>query len=399
MMDASKLISRAWQYVVRNRALWLFGVLLAMTTVSGGFPSSSPYRANENQPMNIPLRIGDDTTIYLPGSGLEIDINDAEGLRITFENGRIYDLNDDMRRLEDYSAIDLWTLIIFIVIWSLVLISISSAIRYVSETALIRMVDAEEMTGSRQTIAQGFRLGWSRRAFRLFLIDLAIFLVVGAFATLLLALLIWPILFLVRGTFPGIFFGSFGALGFLFSGGFVITIFGALLSFLMQIVRRGIVVEDLGIFDAFRLGFRLLRTRFKDIGMVWIIWIGVRILWAAVSVIIAVLLIPVFIVAVFAGLLVGAIPAFVVGIVVNAFTSAFTAAVIGLLVGIPFFGLIVASPILLVSGGVEVFKSALWTLAFRAIRFGKAERIPAAFVEEAPPPETPDETLPDEDVQ
>lgn len=34
-MDYASILKRSWIYVWRYRALWLFGVILAMTTVSG----------------------------------------------------------------------------------------------------------------------------------------------------------------------------------------------------------------------------------------------------------------------------------------------------------------------------------------------------------------------------
>ena len=46
--------------------------------------------------------------------------------------------------------------------------------RYVSETAVIRMVDEYEATDSKMAIRQGFRIGWSRTSWRLFLINLIV---------------------------------------------------------------------------------------------------------------------------------------------------------------------------------------------------------------------------------
>ena len=56
-------------------------------------------------------------------------------------------------------------------------------IRYLSETAVIRMVDEYERTGTKVGFRQGWKLGWNRRAFRMWVIDLIIsipgFLLVG----------------------------------------------------------------------------------------------------------------------------------------------------------------------------------------------------------------------------
>ena len=76
-----------------------------------------------------------------------------------------------------------------------VLLTIVGAIaRYVAETALIRMVDHHEETGQKRSVRQGFRLGWSRRAFYLFLIDLVIGLPVAVAFILLFLLAAAPLL-------------------------------------------------------------------------------------------------------------------------------------------------------------------------------------------------------------
>ena len=57
--------------------------------------------------------------------------------------------------------------------------------RYVSETAVIRMVDDYEQSGAKVGFKQGWRMGWTRRAFRLWLIDLVISLPVIVFLLLM----------------------------------------------------------------------------------------------------------------------------------------------------------------------------------------------------------------------
>ena len=59
--------------------------------------------------------------------------------------------------------------------------------RYVAETALIRMVDRHEATGERVSVRQGFRLGWSRAALRMFGLDFLVGLI-GLLGFLLLVL-------------------------------------------------------------------------------------------------------------------------------------------------------------------------------------------------------------------
>ena len=56
------------------------------------------------------------------------------------------------------------------------------------ETAVIRMVDEYEQTGTKMGFKQGWRLGWNRRAFRMWVIDLVISLPVIVFIALLIGL-------------------------------------------------------------------------------------------------------------------------------------------------------------------------------------------------------------------
>ena len=67
----------------------------------------------------------------------------------------------------------LWVIGVFILVMMVVGIVLAIA-RYVSETAVIRMVDEYETSGNKMTVRQGFRIGWSRTAWRLFLINLIV---------------------------------------------------------------------------------------------------------------------------------------------------------------------------------------------------------------------------------
>ena len=65
----------------------------------------------------------------------------------------------------------LWIVGIFVLLMIMIGIVVAIA-RYVSETAVIRMVDEYETTGAKMSVSQGFRIGWSRTAWQLFLINL-----------------------------------------------------------------------------------------------------------------------------------------------------------------------------------------------------------------------------------
>jgi len=79
----------------------------------------------------------------------------------------------------------------------LIVLVVTILLQYVARTALYRMVDQIEETGSKPTWRHGFRLGWSNRAFRLFLLELIVGLVVGIAAIIVLAVAAAPLLLLL----------------------------------------------------------------------------------------------------------------------------------------------------------------------------------------------------------
>ncbi len=65
-------------------------------------------------------------------------------------------------------------LVVAAVVFFFVLGILTAIARYVAETATMRMVDEYEASGAKMTVRQGFRIGWSRTSWRLFLINLIV---------------------------------------------------------------------------------------------------------------------------------------------------------------------------------------------------------------------------------
>ena len=159
-MDHIKVLKRAWHTVWNYRALWIFGIILALTTASGGYNGSGGSGGGRGGNGGIPHPGGFQ---WPPGEPSWPDIP-PEALAIVIAVG-------------------------IAVVCVIVVLSIASTIaRYVAETALIRMVDYHEETGEKPGVRQGFRLGWSRTAWRLFLISLLTGLPLALASVLLLAL-------------------------------------------------------------------------------------------------------------------------------------------------------------------------------------------------------------------
>ena len=144
-MHYTDLIRRAWQITWRYKVLWIFGILLALTGSggsSGGGGSSSGSGGGAVPPM--------------PGLP-------------NFDPGLVF----------AFSALCCCLLLILVIALTI--------LRYVARTALYRGVDQIEATGAAPTWREGFRLGWSNRAFRLWLLDLVVWIPFAIAAFVLLA--------------------------------------------------------------------------------------------------------------------------------------------------------------------------------------------------------------------
>ncbi len=74
---------------------------------------------------------------------------------------------------------------------------VMAIVNYVARVALYRSVDQIEATAAAPTWRAGLRLGWSNRTFRLFLLDLVVWLPFMIIALLLLAAGAMPLLLLL----------------------------------------------------------------------------------------------------------------------------------------------------------------------------------------------------------
>jgi hypothetical protein len=382
-MSTKLVLRKSWQIVWQYRALWLLAMVLAMTaanTIYLGF-----WRGTQNQPLNIPLenkiKINQYSTIILPGEGLTIDLTAPKGGRVIFRDGttlrdfRFLTDPTSMVALTDIRAITIEILSIMALIGLLATIA-----RYVAETAIIRMVNDSEATGQQLKLRQGLRLGWSARAGRLFLIDLFLGLVSTGIVVLVLFLSIGPIMLVESRGFLTILLTAFGVFGLIILIIFLFAVAGAMLSLIMQTVRRACVIDDMGVFASIGTGILMLKHHLKDVGITWLIWMAIRIIWAPVSVMIALTLAPILLIFLLAGILVGFVPGALVTGIAGWFVDGATPWIMGLIAGLPIFILVTITPMLLLGGWVEIYKSSLWTLTYRALRAGEL------LVEAAQPP-------------
>ncbi|HVM71824.1 MAG TPA: hypothetical protein VMT91_08700 [Anaerolineales bacterium] len=354
MIDIGKILKRAWHILWNYRILWIFGILLAITSGgSGGGNSGSGGSSGSNYNANGNANPG-------------INWNSSPFLRslYTWFQQNIEPL---ILHPAQYIATFVWIgialLLLFIVIGV-----VMALVRYPTETAVIRMVNEYEATGQKVGFRQGWKLGWNRRAFRIWVIDL----IVSIPGFLLLAVL-GGLAFLaylgVRGGTGAALAGSLiTTIGcaFLFILAFIV--FAVMLSLLRQFFTRFVALEDAGIGEAFRKGWNMFKRNWKSAGLMWLVMVGLGIGFGIAGVIVFFLLIPTYIVLAIPAVIVAIIPGLAVFGITSIFASGPLAWILGVLAALPFFFLIAFAPLSVISGWFKIFDSSVWTLTFREIQ-------------------------------
>jgi hypothetical protein len=364
-MQYSKVLKRAWHLVWRMRALWLFGALLALTTVNGiywGVPTDGGRGDWERNR----IQVTQNATIYLPGEGLIIDFSTPGRVSIQAGDENLGEVWEELRQdLRQEISVEveegLWAILIAsgVVLAGMILLGLVA--RYVSEAALIHAVDAAEETGERLGLRRTPRLGFSRSAWRLFLIDLLLF------AVRTLALLLW-----FTGNTPAGMAGTAVAGGLFLLWLVVGLAVAVVFSPLMPVIRRACVVEGLGMGSSIRRGLAMVKGNLKETLVVWLIWIGVRLAWMMAFLPTLVLVSPVTLVFILIGAVIGGLPAAAVGGLLTPFLEGPFPWIVGGVVGLPLFIVVMIAPMLFLGGLVEIYKSGVWTLTYRELRAQEA---------------------------
>ena len=359
-MDPVKILKRAWYILWSYRALWVFGLILALATAgsTGG---------NSNNGVQ-----------YEQGSGETItrqSLQDAfrqasQEIQKLFREG----IPDADISGEALTTI-LWIIGGFVVLVLVIGIVVAIA-RYVSETAVIRMVDEYEGSGSKMTVRQGFRVGWSNTSWRLFLINLIVNL--PGIALLLLFLIVGLIIYfaVVNGNLTFTAVSVIPMIGLAFLGIFLVVIVSILLRLLRNFFWRICVLEDASVSESLQLGFALVRENWKNVGLMWLVMIGLGIAWAIVSIIAIIVTIPVVIVTGIIAAIVAAVPFL---LLVGAFSLFLSGPLPWIAAGLfilPLFSLLAFSPWFLLGSWQTVYTSTVWTLTYREIR-----ALPASVIE------------------
>jgi hypothetical protein len=338
-MDHFKVLKRAWQITYKYRALWLVGLLLVLAGggLGSGFNGGSPGG----------------------GSG-------GSGDRSWDSPGGPYGGPEGFRNLPELWAmvvpvlIGIAAIVVLLFLLAIVIGIVAAIVRYVTRTALIHMVHGYEETGEEIGFAGGMRLGWSRAAFRLFLMNW----MVGLPLALLMMLLIMPLAGFSVWSFaaPG---GPRVVLGILL-GLLVIPVsllgIGLMIVVkpILEVAYRRCVLEDLGPWDAVVEAWALIRRHLGPAALQWLLLVGLRIAWG-------IALIPFNLLLVFVSLFVSGLPALLVGGLASAVASWPWGLGLGLLVFVPTFILLVVVPNIALSIFATVYHSTAWTLTYREL--------------------------------
>ena len=339
-MDHLKVLRRTWEITWRCRSLWIFGIIIALTAGGGGGSGSG---------VQYNLR-GED---FAPWSG-------------RFPIAR---LPPNVGGALIAVGVGLACVIVILAIAAVVA-------RYMAQTALIGMVDGYERTDEKQTVRQGFRLGWSRTSVRLFLIDLLIGLPVAVAFILLFLLALAPLLLWTTGSRVAGVMGTVATVGLVVLLTLLAIVVGVVLSLLTHFFRRACALEELGVIESLRQGYGIVRRHLKDVAIMWLIMVGLSFGWLLV-------MIPVTILLLALGAVLGGLPALLMGRLASVVFEGAVPWIVAGAVGIPIFILVVAVPGLFLGGLAQVFMSSAWTLTY-----GELRALEGVGLEVAPLPES-----------
>ena len=359
-MDPVKILKRAWHILWNYRTLWVFGLILALTAAgsSGGSGNSgtrfSGNGNNRSYQAPLPENWREEIGKAFEEAGKTLQKVFQEGLpALGISHAELTTL--------------IWIAVVFVLFMTVVGIIMAIA-RYVSETAVIRMVDEYEATDTKMSVQQGFRIGWSRTSWRLFLINLIVHIPVFLLLIVMAAIgfMIYTTVAGQGGSFavPGVIAG----IGAAFLAIFVVVIVSIFLGLLRHFFWRASALEDLGVIDSLRRGFEMVRENWKNVGLMWLIMVGLGIAWALVSIIAVILTIPVVVVTAIVAALVVAVPGLLLVGFFSLFLSGYLPWIAGGLFVLPLFFTIAFSPWILLTAWQQVYTSTVWTLTYRELK-------------------------------
>jgi hypothetical protein len=250
MFNVGSILKRSWKILWSYKILWVFAFLIAITGGAGGSSGGSGFGGSSN----YSTRFGQNFTGsngFNPGGSMP----QWTGEFGTWMNQHIVPLFATEQRAFQTVVWMVAGLLVLCILIGLLL----SIVRYPSETAVIRMVDEHEQTGTKLRFKQGWKLGWNRRAFRLWVIDL----IIGSPALLLVLIVIGMGLLLFyrfqvsapSAVMPGEVVGIIFLIFFVFA----FALFMAVLGLIRQYIIRFAAIDGMGVGESLRRGWGMFK--------------------------------------------------------------------------------------------------------------------------------------------
>ena len=364
-MDTTKILKNSWNLMLHYRALWLFGVILALTTVSFTYPFwlHNDDDLSDRTIVNWEISANDQAWIK-ENFGLDLPLHYTLEIEdLTFR------LDDPLLSPQEKARLLNITITMLSVLLALLVVTL--LFRYTSGATLIRMVNDHQISSEEYPVRKGWSLGFSTATLKMFLIDLIVYPLLFLFTILLILAALFPVLIAINGSPAAITIGILLmiSLTLVSVAGIIVLWISGMIA--LQLARRACLIEGLGVFASIWRGIRLMRSQLSGVGLTWLILLGVDLVYP-------ILVAPVAILLVAAGLAFGGLLALVLGTLLALVVTKTIAWTIAIFAGLVLLVLIVCIPLTLLSGLREVFKSSVWTLTFReAVSYRSIAREPA----------------------
>jgi hypothetical protein len=361
MFDIKKILTRSWHILWTYRTLWIFGFILALAVGGRSFGNNRDNTVSDGQ-QNQPSGIhAPDGWEGLHGDTFAEKLDDA-----------FHQVGTELQKLQEQYPVEFRmgvaaAITLFVVIFLLSLLT--AILRYVAETASIRMVDEYEQTDLKVGFRQGWKYGWSRSAWRLFLINFVVHLPMLVLFVVLGLVGWWIFSAFMSGVQSAIVSSLIAGIGLAFLFIFVTVVVMVVLYVLRDFAWRMVVLEGAGAMESLRLATSLVKRQWKNVGLMWLVMIGIKIVWAIAFFILLIPLLIVSILTAVGGLLVAILPSLLTAGVAGLLSAPdYWPWIFAAIIGMPFFLVVAFSPVLLVSGWGLIYQSSVWTLTYRELK-------------------------------
>jgi hypothetical protein len=231
------------------------------------------------------------------------------------------------------------------------------------------MVDEYEQTGVKVGFRQGWKYGWSRASWRLFLINFVVHLPVLVLFVVLGLVAWWIFSAALSGVQSALVTSLIAGIGLAFLFIFITVVAMVVLYVLRDFAWRMVVLEGAGVMESLRTATALVRRQWKNVGLMWLVMIGIKIAWGIAFFILIFPLLIVSILTAVGGVLVAIVPSLVTAGIASLLSAPdYWPWIFAAIIGLPFFFVVTFSPILLVSGWGQIYQSSVWTLTYRELK-------------------------------